>query len=346
MKRHENPKDQELQRHIDEQEQAMSQLLQRVMERPLAPLHKTIEDLRSQIAAVQQASAHAAQSVEAGLSEVIEGQSKRLNRHVNDVADGVDSLKEELAGLASTLEKRHGGQVEQDQRIEESLARAGNVLVQLDAKADAANSALAATTADLARVDGALGTVREQQKVAAERLSQELGGLGGRLEQQQAHFDGSLGRTSSILEQLDTRAAAANESLAAAARAVAKVDADLGTLREQEQTSASRLHGGLDALAQQLDRHQAGLCERIDAVTPALAPHIDTLAASVDQSSRETAARYDALSGSQKALVAAAVQEQLALQLAPFQARTKWLVAVCALSLASTVALLGLQLIH
>jgi chromosome segregation ATPase len=346
MKRHENPKDQELQRHIDEQEQAMSQLLQRVMERPLAPLHKTIEDLRSQIAAVQQASAHAAQSVEAGLSEVIEGQGKRLNRHVNDVADGVDSLKEELAGLASTLEKRHGGQVEQDQRIEESLARAGNVLVQLDAKADAANSALAATTADLARVDGALGTVREQQKVVAERLSQELGGLGERLEQQQAHFDGSLGRTSSILEQLDTRAAAANESLAAAARAVAKVDADLGTLREQEQTSASRLHGGLDALAQQLDRHQAGLCERIDAVTPALAPHIDTLAASVDQSSRETAARYDALSGSQKALVAATVQEQLALQLAPFQARTKWLVAVCALSLASTVALLGLQLIH
>lgn len=346
MKRHENPKDQELQRHIDEQEVAMSQLLQRVMERPLAPLHKTIEDLRSQIAAVEQASIHAARSVEAGLSEVLEGQSKRLNRHVNDVADGVDSLKEELAGLTSTLEKRHSGQVERDLHIQDSLAGAGSVLVQLDAKADAVNGALAATAAGLARVDGTLGAVREQQEVAAERFSQELGGLGGRLEQQQAHFDGSLARTSSILEQLDTRAAATNESLVAAVRAVAKVDAELGTLREQEQTSASRLNGGLATLAQQLDRQQTGLCERIDAVMPALAPHIDALATTVDQSSRETAARYDALSESQRALVTATVQEQLAIQLAPFQARTKWLVAVCALSLASTVALLGLQLIH
>lgn len=346
MKRHENPKDEELQRHIDAQEQAMSQLLQRVMERPLAPLHKTIEDLRGQIAAVQQASIHAAQSVEAGLSEVLEGQSKRLNRHVDDVADGVDSLKEELAGLASTLEKRHGWQVEREQHIQGSLARAGDVLVQLDAKADAVNGALAATAAGLARFDGTLGAVREQQEVAAERFSQELGGLGGRLEQQQAHFDGSFGRTTAVLEQLDTRAAATNESLAAAVHAVAKVDAALGALREQEQTSASRLDGGLHTLEQQLDRQQAGLCERIDAVKPALAPHIDALAATVDQSSRETAARYDALPESQKALVAATVQEQLALQLAPFQARTKWLVAVCALSLASTVALLGLQLIH
>lgn len=332
MKRHENPKDLELQRNIDEQEQAMSQLLQRVMERPLAPLHKTIEDLRSQIAAVQQASVHAAQSVEAGLSEVLEGQSKRLNRHVNDVADGVDSLKEELAGLAVTLEKRHDGQAERDQHMQDSLARAGDVLVRLDAKADAAKSTLAATAADLARVDGALGTVREQQEVAAERFIQELGGLGGRLEQQQAHFDGSLGR--------------ANESLAEAVRAVAKVDTELCILREQEQISASRLNGGLDMLAQQLGRQQAGLCERIDAVMPALAPHVDALAATVDRSTRESAARYDALSESQKALVAATVQEQLALQLVPFQARTKWLVAVCALSLASTVALLALQLIH
>jgi chromosome segregation ATPase len=258
----------------------------------------------------------------------------------------VDSLKEELAGLASTLEKRHDGQVERDQHMHDSLARASEVLVELDAKADAANGALAATSADLARVDGALGTVREQQQVAVERLSQELGGLGGRLEQQQAHFDGSLGRANSVLEQLDTRAASANESLAAAVHAVAKVDAELGALREQEQTGTSRLNGGLDTLAQQLDRQQAGLCERIDAVMPALAPHINTLAATVDQSSRENAARYDALSESQKALVAATVQEQLALQLAPFQARTKWLVAVCALSLATTVALLGVQLIH
>ncbi|KQV46387.1 hypothetical protein [Massilia sp. Root335] len=317
MKRHENPKDEELQRHIDAQEQAMSQLLLRVMERPLAPLHKTIEDLRSHIAAVEQASIHAARSVEAGLGEVLEGQSKRLNRHVNDVADGVDSLKEELAGLASTLEKRHDEQVEREQHIQDSLARARDVLVQLDAKTDAVNGALVATSADLARVDGALGTIREQQRVAVERFSRELGGLGERLEQQQSHFDGSLGRTSSVLEQLDTRAAAANESLAASVRGVAKLDAELGTLREQEQTSASRLKGGLD-----------------------------TLAATVEQSSRETAARYEALSESQKALVAAAVQEQLALQLAPFQVRTKWLVAVCALSLASTAALLGLQLIH
>jgi len=346
MKRHENPQDQQLQRNIDEQEQAMSQLLLRVMERPLGPLHKTIDDLHAQIAAVQQASIHAAQSVEAGLSEVLDGQSKRLNRHVNDVADSVDSLKQELAGLASTLEKRHSGQVERDGTVQDRLARAGDLLAQLDAKADAAGSALAATAVDLARVDGTLGAVREQQQVVADRMSQEFIGLGGRLEQQQAHFDGSLGRTTEVLEQLDTRAAATSDSLGAAARAIAKVDTDLGTLREQEQANAGQLNGGLNALAKQLDRQQTGLCERIDAVKPSLAPQFDTLAATIDKSSRDVANRYDALSETQKALVEATVQQQLALQLAPFQARSKWLIAVCGLSFASTLALLGMQFIH
>jgi len=127
MKRYENPKDEELQRNIDEQEKAMSALLVRVMERPLTPLHETIQELRSQIDAVQKASIHAAKSVEAGLSEALEGQTKRLNRHVGDVADGVDTLKNELSALASTLEKRHGGQLERDGQMQDKLAQAGDL---------------------------------------------------------------------------------------------------------------------------------------------------------------------------------------------------------------------------
>lgn len=346
MKRYENPKDEELQRNIDEHEKAMSALLVRVMERPLTPLHETIQELRSQIDAVQKASIHAAKSVEAGLSEALEGQTKRLNRHVGDVADGVDTLKNELSALASTLEKRHGGQLERDGQMQDKLAQAGEMLVRIDAKADTAGSALDAAARGLGNVGEALAAVREAQGTLAERASQELGGLDERLERQQAQLDVKLGGTAAVLERIDSRAAAAGDSLAASALAVAKIDADLGALREHGQASTDKLGSGVNALAQQLERQQAGLCERIDAVEPALAPHIDTLAASVDKSARDIAARYESLSETQKALVAATVQEQLALQLAPFQARTTWLAAVCGLSFVSTLVLLGMQFIH
>lgn len=350
MKPHDNPQDAERQRNIEEQEQAMAQLLQRVMQGPLAPLHDTIAALRAQIAAVEKASIHAAQSVEAGLSEALEGQGKRLNRHVGDVADGVDSLKEELAGLASALEKRHTGQVERDQHLQEGLAGAGDLLARLDVRTAAADDVLAATAANLAKVDATLGAVSEQQQVVAGRISQELGGLGGKIEQQQAHVDAGLGKTSSALEQLDAKAAATIDGLAAAAGAVAAANAALGALREQEQAGTGQLsgelNGGLRALAQQLDRQQVGLGERIDGVQPALAPHFDTLATTIDNSSKQIADRCDTLTESQKALVTATVQEQLALQLAPFQARTTWLFAVCGLSFVSTLVLLGMQFIH
>lgn len=325
MKRYENPKDEELQRNIDEQEKAMSALLVRVMERPLTPLHETIQELRTQIAAVQEASIHAAKSVEAGLSDALEGQAKRLNRHVGDVADGVDTLKDELSALASTLEKRHGGQLERDGQMQDKLANAGEMLVRIDAKADTAGSALDAAARGLGNVGETLAAMREAQVTLADRASQELGGLGERLGRQQAQLDGKLGGTAAVLE---------------------RVDADLGALREHGQASTDKLGSGVNALAQQLERQQAGLCERIDAVRPALAPHIDSLAASVDKSARDIAARYESLSETQKALVAATVQEQLALQLAPFQARTTWLAAVCGLSFVSTLVLLGMQFIH
>ncbi len=277
--------DQELQRKIDEQEQAMSALLTRVLERPLTPLHKAIEELRAQIAAVEQASVHAAQTAEAGLIK-LEGQGKRLKSQVNDMLDDVEGLKGALAGLSATLETRHGELLGHDERMHDRLAR------------------------------------------------------------QQAHFDDGLGKAAATLDTLDHKVASAADGIAVAARMAAKVDADLGLLRQQEQAHAGELNGGLDALVQQVNRHHAGLAQRIETVTPALVPYFDALGASVDKSSREIVQGHDTLAQAQQALLTSTVQQQLALQLAPFQARTTWLAVMCALSCASTLVLLGMQLIH
>lgn len=273
MKRDENEKYQDLQRDIEEQEQAMSALLQRVMAQPLVPLHKSFDKLSEQLAAVQQANTRAAQAVEAGLSEALEGQGKRFNRQLGEVTDGIDGLKEELGTLASTLDKQHSGQVERDEIVQGSLHRADGMLAQLDA-----------------------------------------------------------------------RASAAGDSLAAAASAVAKMDADLGTMREQEHALAGQLNKEFDGLTRQLHGQQAQLCERIDTLQPGLAAQLASLAATVDGSAKEVARQYETLSETQKAVVSATVQEQLALQLAPVQAQAKWLFALCGLSFASTLALLGMQL--
>lgn len=346
MKRHDNQHDEELQRNIEEQERAMSELLLRVMERPLTPLHRTIEELQTQIAKAQEANVKAALSVEAGLSEVLDGQSKRMNRHATDVADGLENLKEDLAGLASALEKDRTSKVERDAHTQDSLARAGAMLGQLDAKADAASLALTAAARDLKQLDETIVGVREQQQTAADRLSRELDGLSGRMEDRHTRLDGSIGQATSLLAQLDVKAGSTNDSLAAAADAVVKIDTELAALRAQEQAAAGDVNRELSELAQRLERQQAGLYERLEAVQQAMEPQFETLAATVDRSSREIARQYDSLPEAQKILVAATVQEQLALQLAPFQTQIKWLVAVCGLSFASTLALLGVQLLQ
>lgn len=273
MKRHDNQQDEDLQRNIEEQERAMAALLQRVMASPLDPLHKSLDSLKEQLAAVQKANAKAAQAVEAGLSEALEGQGRRLNRHVGDLADGIDGLKEEFGALAATLDRRHTGQAERDALVQDSLQRADTMLAQLDAKADAGAGAIAETTHCLSKVDDALGAVHTRQQTAADRLSHELDGMVLRLEQ----------------------------------------------------------------------RH-AQLSERIDTLQPGLAAQFEVLAATIDGSAREVARQYETLSDTQKAVVSAAVQAQLALQLAPVRAQAKWLFALCGLSFASTLALLGMQL--
>ncbi len=346
MKRHENQKDQEQQRNIEEQEQAMSELLLRVMERPLVPLHKTLDELREKLAAIQQANTNVTQSVEAGLLDVLEKQGKRLNRSFDDVTEGIDGLKEELTDLASIIDKHNNGQAERDERIQGSLVRAGDKLTQLEANADTASAAFINTARDLAKIDDALGGIREQQQTVGDQIGNELGHLGVRLERQHAQLDESIAKTTMGLERLHTKADTTTDSLAVAALGISKVDTELLTLREQEQAAASQLIIELNTLAHQLGRQQAQLCERIDTVQPGLARHFETLAATIDGATREATSNYESLSENQKVMVTAAVQEQLAIQLAPFLLRTKWLAAICGLSFASTLALLGIQLFH
>lgn len=317
MEHAKNQKVGELQRDIDEQEISMSALLVRVMERPLAPFHETIKELRSQISAAQDASVHAATSIEAGLREALEDLSKRLNGCVSDVADNVDTLTNELSALASTLEKRHRSQLERDEQVHQWLAQACEMLARIDAKANTAANTLDAAVRGLGHVGEAIVAAREAQSTFAERVSKELVGLGEHLGHQHAQLDGKLGGTTTVLERIDGRAAAAGERLVASALVVAKIDANLSTLREHAQASTDELSRG-----------------------------VNTLATSVDKTARDIAARYESLSETQKAMVVAAVQEQLAIQLSPLQTRTRWLAAICGLSLASTLALLCMQLIR
>ncbi|SDA75490.1 MULTISPECIES: hypothetical protein [unclassified Janthinobacterium] len=337
MKRDAHKQHEEIQRGIKEQEQAMAELLTRVMKHPLDPLYKTLGELKMQLDAVQQANAKAAQAVEAGLIDALEGQGTRMNRRFGEVRDGMDVLKEDLG--------RHtAGQAERDGIMQEFLLRADGMLAQLDTKADAAGTTIIEMGRDFTRVEDGLGAVRAQQLAVANQLSQELGGVAVRLEQGQAHLDEGLAKTATMLEKIDIKTRATCDNLAAAAQVVAKVDTDLGIIRDQEHAAADQLNRELNGLTQKLDHQRTQLCERIDTLHPGLMPHFESLAAVIDGAAKEVARQHQAMSEAQQALVTAIVQQQLALQLAPFQARTKWLTAVCVLSFASTLALLGMQL--
>lgn len=274
MKRYENEKHVEIQCGINEQEQAMSDLLLRVMARPLVPLQTALDALENQLIAVQQANTNGTRSVEAQLS-ALENESKRLQKRFDELDDEVAGLKSQLSGLASALDKHQIGQTGRDGQIQDGLARAASKLAELDAKADAASATLAATV----RGHGSIN------------------------------------------------------------------DAD-GKISEQQQASAARLNSELNGLAEQQGGQQAKLCTRMDTLQSSLAQHFDTQAAAIGGSAKEITRHYELLSETNKDWMAATIQEQLVLRLAPFQTRTKWLAALCGLSFGTTLALLGLQVFH
>lgn len=363
MKRHDNHKEHELQRRIEEQEQAMGALLLRVMERPLMPLHQTIGELRSQITVSQQATVKATQLVEVSVTGLLEAHGKRSKKDLGEVAGGIRGLQDGLSGLSSTLATQHAEQVERDEGLRNKLTSADNALTQLEARAQAADEVLADTARTLNKIDGTLDAVCDQQRTAANLLSQELGsireqhqsasnriseefsGLGQRLDQQHAHLDEDHGKTTASLEQLHGKAVSTGDALAMALQAIAAVNAGIAALRDREHTARSELSSELAVLAQQIGQQQAGLSKHIEGVQHHLTPRLDQLAASISTSSSDVTRQYESLSRNQEALVTAAVQEQLARQLTPFQVRTKWLTVLCGLSFASTLALLAVQLL-
>jgi uncharacterized phage infection (PIP) family protein YhgE len=252
-----NKQDEELQRAIAEQEQAMVTLLLRVMERPLAPLHQSLHNLKEQLAAVQQANAKAAQGVEAALSDALSDLDKSLKRRFSEVAEESENLKAGLGSLVSTLDRQNLGQMERDERIAGSLARTSGMLLQLDEKAVAAGAALATAERGRADVSNALREIRQKHEEAGHRLSHELDGMALLMEQRHAHVDGGIVRTTTVLDQLETKVSTAGDSLAAALRGITKVDAELGALREQEQASVGQLNSDLHGLTRQVDCQQA-----------------------------------------------------------------------------------------
>jgi DNA repair exonuclease SbcCD ATPase subunit len=182
MKHQKHTQDQELKRSIDDQEQAMSQLLLRVMERPLMPLHKTVETLGAKIAAVQKASTDAMRSVEAGLGDMLEAQGVRIGRKVDDVMDLVEDGTKKLAALAKHVDECKVEQDGRNQRLQDVLAQADEAVAQQHMEVDAR---LTEVTAAIAQLETGLAALREQEHTGTTRLTGGLSNLAKQLDRQQ-----------------------------------------------------------------------------------------------------------------------------------------------------------------
>lgn len=167
----------------------MSQLLLRVMERPLMPLHKTVETLGAKIAAVQKATADATRSVEAGLSDMLEEQGKRIGRKVDDLMDVVEDGTEKLAALAKHVDQCKVEHDERSQRLHDDMARAEEAVTRQHMQVD---TRLTDVTAAIAQLQTGLGALREQGHTGATRLSGSLSNLAKQLDRQQSAVCGRI----------------------------------------------------------------------------------------------------------------------------------------------------------
>jgi hypothetical protein len=323
MKRHE-PSHEDMQRTIAEQEQAMAEFLRRVMALPLAPLHKTIAKLQAQFTNAQREGASVTLQMQTSLDVMRRLQDMQINR-LDEIAINVKSASEDLEDLDDLLTERHDAQAARDQHVQDQLAglhikamaaeqsteqlvaqMAAELRTQLKSQSADHADDLAFATRAITRIDTGLEELRTCVDAVAPALMPRFDMLAATV--QETSSDSVLQMTTLLKTQLADHTG----PLAAAAHTISHIDTGLGELRIG-----------------------------IDEVVPALAPRFDTLAATVQEAASDSARHYHSLSETQKAAVAAAVQEQLA----PFQAKSRFLLALSALICASTVALLCVHLI-
>lgn len=228
--------EQALQRSIEQQEQAMSAVLGRLMQAPLAPISVALEEVQEQLYQQEKAGRMLNLTVSASVTEAVEESTRRLGRNLAAVKGTVDDLREQAGNQAATMDER-----------------------------------FVAQSSHQTRVDAGIAVLRDASQAGTEQLARDLAGV---------------------------------------------------------------------------RREQTQLGERIDALQAALLPRLDQLQAAVDGAARDSIHAYASLSDSQKTIVGAVVQQELALQLAPLKKMSGWLAAMCTVSLLSSLAVLGLFLLR
>jgi len=143
-------------------------------------------------------------------------------------------------------------------------------------------------------------------------------------------------------EHATNQATVLSERFASQSDHQTRVDEGIAVLRDTGQAETDQILRDFAGLAGQ----QAQLAERVDALQPALAHHLDRLHAAIDNSARDVAHAYSSLSDTQKAIVSAAVQRELALQLTPLKKLSGWLAAICTASLLSSMTVLAIALLR
>lgn len=350
----------------------MAELLTRVMALPLAPLHKTIATLQAQFTNAQREGANVTLQMQTSLDAMRQRQDTQMNRLV-EIATDARSASEGLEDLDDLLTERHDAQAARDQYVQDQLAglhtkavaaeqstarlvaqMAAELRTQLKTQSADHADRLAVATHAITRIDTGLDELRTRIDAVAPALAPRFDTLTATVQeassdsarQATAHMtrvNTGLGELRACVDAVAPALSPRFDTLAATVQ-----EASIDSVRQmttQLKTQSADHTGRLAAATQTISRIDTGLGELrvgIDAVAPALAPSFDTLAATVQEASSDSARHYHSLSESQKAVVAAAVHEQLA----PFKAKSRFLLAFSALSCASTVALLCLHFIH
>jgi hypothetical protein len=168
MNLHEHADTDIMQHDILAQEQALTALLERVMNAPLAPLRSTLDELRERLNAVEQANAKALRSTEVLLADEIKDGSRKVSGRINDINNFVRTLQDDLDELAAALKRHDANSGERGERAAAALSRSQELVAALDVRS---GDGAVTTARSLERLGSILTSLREQEQAGAGRPS-------------------------------------------------------------------------------------------------------------------------------------------------------------------------------
>lgn len=322
MNTEKHPLENDVSAQIDAHEKALGDLLARLMNVPLEPVRRSVNELAPRLQEVHKAISDTQKdslpALQGALKDLGEGIVRQMKGLKGSMDDRLTVMKAALDSIAKCQET-----------LQTEVGRVDNRLADIASRMDAG---VASQVAIQGAVHEVFGRVKGVGNALDEGLVQQRA--------QDQILNETVTRSAATLLNISQTLNVTSEAASKVVSGVARLHDDMDTAFSTTHATSEKLGHRVESLGQRMDGHQTSTSKQLAELQPDLTQQLDALAVMIKVSASQMMAVQEENSRARQAELATLVQEQLSLRTQPLRRAIGWLSVLCAASLLASLGLL------